>query len=69
VEGAVERAGHEAARAALSDQLAATQEVFTRQLQFQRELFEQLRGLRSPAPRVTPGADTADRHGEADAPV
>jgi uncharacterized protein (TIGR03382 family) len=66
VEGAVERAGHEAARAALSDQLAATQEVFTRQLQFQRELFEQLRGLRSPAPRVAQGAET---HGEADAPV
>jgi len=61
VEGAVERAGRDAARDALSDQLAATQEVFTRQLQFQRELFEQLRALRNPAPRVT--------HGEADAAV
>jgi hypothetical protein len=47
VEGAVERAGREAARDALSDQLASTQEVFARQLQFQRELFEQLRTLRN----------------------
>ncbi|MEY4514667.1 MAG: hypothetical protein RLZZ450_6789 [Pseudomonadota bacterium] len=48
VEGAVERAGRHAARDALSDQLASTQEVFARQLQFQRELFEQLRTLRTP---------------------
>ena len=61
VEGAVERAGRDAAHDALSDQLAATQEVFARQLQFQRELFEQLRSLRNPVPRVT--------HGEADASV
>jgi len=50
VEGAVERAGRHAARDALSDQLASTQEVFARQLQFQRELFEQLRTLRAPSP-------------------
>jgi hypothetical protein len=49
VEGAVERAGRHAARDALSDQLASTQEVFARQLQFQRELFEQLRTLRGPS--------------------
>ena len=61
VEGAVERAGRNAAHDALSDQLAATQEVFARQLQFQRELFEQLRALRNPMPRVT--------NGEADASV
>lgn len=61
VEGAVERAGRNAAHDALADQLAATQEVFARQLQFQRELFEQLRALRNPVPRVT--------HGEADAAV
>lgn len=53
VEGAVERAGQHAAHDALSDQLAATQEVFARQLQFQRELFEQLRALRSGTSRVS----------------
>jgi alpha-D-ribose 1-methylphosphonate 5-triphosphate synthase subunit PhnG len=42
----VERAGRHAASDALSDQLASTQELFTRQLQFQRELLEQLRALR-----------------------
>jgi hypothetical protein len=46
IEGAVERAGREAARDALADQLASTQELFARQLQFQRELFDQLRKLR-----------------------
>jgi myosin heavy subunit len=50
LEGAVERAGRGAAADALGDQLASTQEVFARQLQFQRELFEQLRMLRAPAP-------------------
>jgi hypothetical protein len=50
LEGAVERAGRGAAADALGDQLASTQEVFARQLQFQRELFEQLRMLRTPAP-------------------
>jgi hypothetical protein len=60
VEGAVERAGRHAARDALSDQLASTQEVFARQLQFQRELFEQLRTLRAPVARS---------QGEHDAPV
>ena len=49
LEGAVERAGRGAAADALGDQLASTQEVFARQLQFQRELFEQLRNLRAPA--------------------
>jgi hypothetical protein len=48
LEGAVERAGRGAAADALGDQLASTQEVFARQLQFQRELFEQLRSLRAP---------------------
>ncbi|HEY6878482.1 MAG TPA: hypothetical protein VI299_10715 [Polyangiales bacterium] len=62
VESAVERAGRHAARDALSDQLASTQEVFARQLQFQRELFEQLRTLRGASPR-------ASAHGEQDAPV
>jgi hypothetical protein len=46
IEGAVERAGRNAARDGLSEQLAATQEVFARQLQFQHELFDQLRSLR-----------------------
>ncbi len=50
LEGAVERAGRGAAVDALGDQLASTQEVFARQLQFQRELFEQLRMLRAPTP-------------------
>jgi len=50
LEGAVERAGRGAAADALGDQLASTQEVFARQLQFQRELFEQLRTLRAPQP-------------------
>jgi hypothetical protein len=48
LEGAVERAGRGAAADALGDQLASTQEVFARQLQFQRELSEQLRSLRTP---------------------
>ncbi|MDB4986803.1 MAG: putative rane protein, partial [Myxococcaceae bacterium] len=60
VEGAVERAGKHAARDALADQLASTQEVFARQLQFQRELFEQLRSLRTVAPRN--GAAGAGEH-------
>lgn len=47
IEASVERAGRHAAADALADQLASTQEVFARQLQFQRELFEQLRTLRS----------------------
>ncbi|HET6333738.1 MAG TPA: hypothetical protein VFG30_11040 [Polyangiales bacterium] len=46
IESAVERAGRHAASDALSDQLASTQELFARQLQFQRELLEQLRALR-----------------------
>jgi hypothetical protein len=46
IEAAVERAGRHAASDALSDQLASTQELFARQLQFQRELLEQLRALR-----------------------
>jgi hypothetical protein len=52
LEGAIERVGRGAAADALGDQLASTQEVFARQLQFQRELFEQLRTLRvgSPSP-------------------
>jgi hypothetical protein len=59
LEGAVERAGRGAAADALGDQLASTQEVFARQLQFQRELFEQLRMLRAPTP-------TSSVHGEHD---
>ncbi|MET0287305.1 MAG: hypothetical protein ABW352_22660 [Polyangiales bacterium] len=59
VEGAVERAGRHAARDALSDQLASTQEVFARQLQFQRELFEQLRTLRAPTSRTSQGEHDA----------
>ena len=61
VEGAVERAGKHAARDALTDQLASTQEVFARQLQFQRELFEQLRTLR--------GSQSRNGHGEHDVSV
>lgn len=47
VEGAVDRAGRGAAAEALGGQLAATEEVLARQLEFQREMFEQLRALRS----------------------
>ena len=47
IEASVERSGRHAAADALADQLASTQEVFARQLQFQRELFEQLRSLRN----------------------
>jgi hypothetical protein len=53
IEAAVERSGRHAAADALADQLSSTQEVFARQLQFQRELFEQLRSLRASA-RVAP---------------
>jgi hypothetical protein len=65
VEGAVERAGQNAAHDALTDQLAATQEVFAKQLQFQRELFEQLRALRPSSSRVSASAG----QGEADVSV
>jgi hypothetical protein len=61
LEGAVERVGRGAAADALGDQLASTQEVFARQLQFQRELFEQLRMLRAHTPAATPSV-----HGEHD---
>ncbi len=47
VEGAVDRAGRGAAAEALGGQLAATEEVLARQLEFQREMFEQLRALRA----------------------
>jgi hypothetical protein len=60
LESAVERAGRGAAADALGDQLASTQEVFARQLQFQRELFEQLRNLR-------PGSAPASREEHDDA--
>lgn len=46
VEGAVERAGRGAAADALASQLASTEEVLARQLDFQREMFVQLRALR-----------------------
>ncbi|HET8933803.1 MAG TPA: hypothetical protein VFN67_10200 [Polyangiales bacterium] len=65
VEGAVERAGQNAAHDALSDQLASTQEVFAKQLQFQRELFEQLRALR-PSPS---GSRVSANQGEADVSI
>jgi len=67
VEGAVERAGQGAAADALRDQLAHTQELFGRQLQFQRELFGQLRELRSdqaPAAEVEPGVERAPGEAE-----
>jgi uncharacterized membrane protein YeaQ/YmgE (transglycosylase-associated protein family) len=74
VEGAVERAGQHAAHDALGDQLAATQEVFAKQLQFQRELFEQLRALRSGTSRVSTinagsAIDAGPSRGEADVSV
>jgi hypothetical protein len=62
LESAVERAGRGAAADALGDQLASTQEVFARQLQFQRELFEQLRNMRVGA------APVAKHQGEASGP-
>jgi hypothetical protein len=71
VEGAVERAGQHAAHDALSDQLAATQEVFAKQLQFQRELFEQLRALRPGGNRMssTPTANPSANQGETDVSI
>jgi hypothetical protein len=65
VEGAVERAGQHAAHDALSDQLSATQEVFAKQLQFQRELFEQLRALRASGA----GSNNRVSQGEADVSI
>lgn len=56
IEASVERSGRHAAADALADQLASTQEVFARQLQFQRELFEQLRTLRTSS-RVNASAE------------
>jgi hypothetical protein len=55
IDGAVEHAGRHAARDALADQLASTQEVFARQLQFQRELFDELRALRAGQSRGATG--------------
>jgi hypothetical protein len=55
IESAVERAGRHAASDALAEQLASTQEVFARQLQFQRELFDQLRALRAVQSRASSG--------------
>jgi hypothetical protein len=46
VEQAVEQAGQEAAADAVRGQLAATEEIFARQLRFQQALFEQVRELR-----------------------
>jgi hypothetical protein len=45
IEGAVDDAGRGAATDALDARLAATQEIFATQLEFQRELFRQLRDL------------------------
>ncbi|HKU43769.1 MAG TPA: hypothetical protein VJR89_36670, partial [Polyangiales bacterium] len=61
IEAAVEHAGRRSASDALADQLASTHELFARQLQFQRELFEQLRGLRgsTAAPRVNGGRNVS----------
>lgn len=64
VEGAVDRAGREAAAEALGAQLAATEEVLARQLDFQRELYEQLRDLRG-----GPRPERADGDGPAAAEV
>ncbi len=60
IESAVEHSGREAASDALSEQLASTQELFARQLQFQRELLTQLRTLRAGASK------TRDAHGGQD---
>jgi len=45
IEGAVDEAGRGAAAEALDRRLAATQEIFATQLEFQRELFRQLHAL------------------------
>jgi hypothetical protein len=50
VEGAVDRAGRGAAADALASQLASTEEVLARQLDFHREMFAQLRALRGDDP-------------------
>jgi DNA-binding ferritin-like protein len=55
VEAAVDRAGRGAAAESLRAQLSASEEVFTRQLDFQRELFEQLRALRAALPEAAAG--------------
>ena len=49
VEEAVTRQGEGAAAEALGEHLTHTHEIFDRQLRFQRELFDQLRALRSPS--------------------
>ncbi len=48
VEGAIARAGNEAAGGALGEQLDRARELFDAQLQFHRELLLQLRGARIP---------------------
>jgi hypothetical protein len=63
VEGAVDRAGRERAAEALGAQLAATEEVLARQLDFQRELFEQLRALRAGEGGAAPTRPAADDDG------
>ncbi len=66
VEGAVERAGRGAAADALRDQLDVAHQLHARQLDFQRELFEELRQLREGAGRgaaaALAGDEVADQH-------
>lgn len=57
VEEAVARTGEAAAADALEEHLSHTHEIFDRQLRFQRELFDQLRALRTPPSVILDEAD------------
>jgi hypothetical protein len=60
LEAAIVRAGEGAAAEALESHLAHTQELFDRQLRFQRELFAQLRALRGDETGESSEQETSD---------
>jgi hypothetical protein len=61
VDAAVQDAGESAAAEALAKQLVSTSELFAQQLEFHREMFEQLKGLRA----VDVAAHAADANANA----
>ncbi len=62
VEAAVQEAGEHAAADVLAEQLSATHELFSQQLVFHRELFDQLRSLRAALPAPPPASDRPRAH-------
>jgi hypothetical protein len=61
LEAAIDRAGEQAATTALEQHLASTQELFSRQLEFHCELYEQLRQLRGDSEAQSNGSRRESR--------